>query len=777
MAALAVITSVLLLALLAVGPPADASDRDRSGATASGAAKATSPHGSPKATGRSAGGRSAARGRSARTTTRKPVVRRTTRTTTSRKSLKRPRSINRRCGRSRSGKRITRRTSRLDKARTTLTVTTRYCDRRVRVVTTKLVVRDVPGPSVPGPTVTVPGAPVPVPGPTVTVPGPPVTVPGPTVTVPGDAPRKSFRLTLLHNNDGESKYKPGDSVASYGSVSRFSTVLRRLRTEAATDETADELAGKESKGTVTVSSGDNFLAGLNLGASFQRWDTNQGSWYDSLALDLLGYDAATLGNHEFDFGPSRLAQFVDGTARTQFVSANTDMSAEPALQALRDAGKIADSTVVVKGGERIGIIGISAPETASISSPGDVAFDADVAGVVNAEAQRLTDAGVNKIILSSHLQGMQHELDLVPQLRNVDVVIAGGGDELLADEDDLLLPGSTPAAGYPLIVEDGDGNDVPVVTTAGEYNYVGRLTATFDADGDLVSVDDAKSGPVRVSGADADADKADPDPALHRQIVQPLIEFSAVADATILGTSEVDLDGRNPDPIRLRESNLGNLVADGFVHAVDAATDAGVIPDNGLATVGLVNGGGIRNNSVLAPGAISLGDTFRILPFNNVISRVPAITPAHLKELLEWGVSALPAANGRFAHVAGIEVTYDAGRAAQVNTVDGVITTPGERIRSVELLDGTKLVEDGAVVVGAPNVNIATTDFTARGGQDGNGGDNYPFRKPTVEPVGVGYQQSLQHYLTATAADGGLEGTITAARYPVGGDGRLQPTP
>jgi 5'-nucleotidase len=701
----------------------------------------------------------------------KKAVTRTTRTVTTRAALKRPKTISRRCGSSRSSKRIRSRTSSLSS--TTLRVTTRYCSGRTVVQTTRVVpgpTRTVPGPAVPGPAV-----PVPVPFP----------VPGPTVEVPAKPTEKSFRLTLLHNNDGESKYATSDAPANYGGVDRFATVLNRLRAAADAHTTAAEKAGAESKGTLTVSSGDNFLAGLNLRASFARFDAGQGPWYDSTALDLLGYDAATIGNHEFDFGAARLAQFIGGTTKTTFLSANTDLTQEPALQALRASGKIANSTVVEKGGERIGVIGISPPETPSISSPGKVAFDAAVANVVNAEAKRLTDGGVNKIVLSSHLQSVANERALIPQLENVDIVIAGGGDDLLANSGDALVPTDgdpakgypTPVGNYPLRLADKTGRVVPVVTTAGEYNYVGRLTVTFDRDGHVDQIDGSRSGPVRVSGREGDADVAAPDPALKTQVVDPLAAYSKVADETILAQTQVALDGGNPDPIRQSESNLGDLVADAFRYSVQDAVRDGVIAENGLQTVGLVNGGGIRA-SIPGPGNVSQGDTFRVLPFNNVISRVPNIPATQLKELLEWGVAALPAPKGGFSHVSGITVTYDASRTAQtINTADGTIVTPGQRIRSATLSNGTKIVENGAVVVGAPDVNIATTDFTARGGTNGNGGDDYPFRKPTVQPVGIAYQQSLEEFLTAPVADGGLNRQVTSAKYPTGGDGRFRPVP
>ena len=92
----------------------------------------------------------------------------------------------------------------------------------------------------------------------------------------------------------------GDSIANYGGITRFKTVLDRLRADA---DAARRDASTEARARVTISSGDNFLAGLNLRASFQRFDAGLGPFYDSDAIAQLGYDAVTIGNHEYDFGP------------------------------------------------------------------------------------------------------------------------------------------------------------------------------------------------------------------------------------------------------------------------------------------------------------------------------------------------------------------------------------------------------------------------------------------------------------------------------------------
>ncbi len=562
---------------------------------------------------------------------------------------------------------------------------------------------------------------------------------GPAAAKPKGPEKAAFELTLLHSNDAESKLLTGDSTAGYGGAARFSTVLQRVRREADRRERGDA----PRRGTVLVSSGDNFLAGLNLSASFEKGVP----WYDSIAFDRFGYDAATIGNHEFDFGPERLADFIRGTRRTPFLSANLDVRPEPSLEILEDRGRIARSTIVRRRGERVGIIGLTTPDLPTLSSPGDVQVLTALAGIVNAEARRLERRGVDIVILSAHLQGLPADRALIPQIQGVDVYIAGGGDELLANPGDLLVPGAgTPVGPYPLRVADATGAQIPVVTTPGELRYVGRLTATFDRRGELLSIDEDESGLVRVSGTPADPDYAEPDPYIVRNVDRPLMAYRAALDANIVAQSQVRLDGRNPDPIRARESNLGNLVADAFLAAGDA-------------DVALTNGGGIRSNFVIPAGPISEGDTFDILPFDNLIVTVPDVPRDVFKALLENGYSVLsPNAGtvgngGRFAHIAGFSVVVDRSQPV------------GSRVRTATLDDGTPIVVDGAVVPGAA-LDVATTDFLARGG------DSYPFGGRPFVSTQVAYQQALLDYLT-----GPLGGAVSAADYPEGGDGRITITP
>jgi len=385
-----------------------------------------------------------------------------------------------------------------------------------------------------------------------------------------------------------------------------------------------------------------------------------------------------------------------------------------------------------------------------------------VAQIVQDEIDRLTRQGINKIIFISHLQGLSEDRELLPLLRDVDVAIAGGGDELLAADDDLLVPGDSisvdPVTGeklrYPLYIPDATGRPIPVVTTAGDYKYIGRLVVNFDKQGRVISVDES-SGPVRVSGVAPDA--VQPDRTLLRQVVEPVVAYTEGLATTVLAQSEVPLDGSRPN-IRQVETNLGNLMADALLAAGrQNAAAFGVTPPQ----VALQNGGGIRNNSVIPAGPITELTTFQIAAFANFVSVVPDVPREQFKEILENTVSRSPAEDGRFAHVAGFRFTYDTTFPAQVVDNDGTVLSPGSRVRSVVLDDGTVIVQDGEVVPG-PAISVATNDFSARGG------DQYPFRGLPFTTIGLTYQQALARYLTQD-----LGGVISAADYPVGGEGRI----
>ena len=301
-----------------------------------------------------------------------------------------------------------------------------------------------------------------------------------------------FTLTILHNNDGESKLLPDDD--SDPGVARFVALMKQLQ------------AGAAGDGVVTLTSGDNFLASQEFGVSLGR----EGPLYDSVALSGV-YDAMALGNHDFDMGPEVTARFITGFhPAIPFLSANLDFSQEPELQALVDDGLIAGSTVIWNG-DKIGIIGAVTPMLPNISSPRNVVVS-PVLPAVQAEVERLEDLGYNKIILVSHLQDVAEEIELVGSLKGVDVVIAGGGDDLLRNEGDTCLPEEEAVAPYPIMVEDATGTMVPVVTAPGGYRCIGELNVTFDAAGNVTEAEGRSIG----VGFDVE-----PDPTVQTEVIEP----------------------------------------------------------------------------------------------------------------------------------------------------------------------------------------------------------------------------------------------------------------
>lgn len=569
-----------------------------------------------------------------------------------------------------------------------------------------------------------------------------------------------FTLTVLHCNDAESQLIDlGGELTDFGGAARFATLMRELHDEAAYSNPL-----REDQGVLVLTSGDNYLAGPEFNASLE-----QGlPYYDTMLYDYLEFDVMAIGNHDFDFGPDILADFIDGFrlgdaeslrrySDPTYVSANLGFENEPRLQAMVDDGRIRKSTVVEVGGELIGIVGATTPNLPFISSPRFVEVYEDVVERVQAEIDELEAMGVNKIVFISHLQGVNEDLAIVSQLQDVDIAVAGGGDEVLANPEDLLIPGDEPYGPYPLWVECASGYQVPIVTTGGNLAYIGRLVAEFDEGGFLISIDTDLSGPRRVAGGD-EPDAVDPDPYAQERIVDPVVAYLEDLASNVIGTSEVALDGIR-EHVRTMETNEGNLIADAlFWQATELAGGFGA-PE---PTIALQNGGGIRNDNIIPAGDITELDTFDMCPFSNFVTIVPDIPAEQFKEILENAVSLVEFTSGRFAQVSGFSFVYDPNGTPQELDDEGNVVVGGTRVRDVVLDDSTVIVADGEVVAGAPDLHIATINFLAAGG------DQYPYRGAAYDQLGVTYQQAVANYISD-----GLSGLITAADYPEGGEGRI----
>jgi len=140
--------------------------------------------------------------------------------------------------------------------------------------------------------------------------------------------------------------------------------------------------------------------------------------------------------------------------------------------------RLAPAATFERGGERIGVVGATTPLVQQISSTGGTEVvgptENDMSALANVLQPRidsLTEQGINKIVLTTHLQQISLEKELIGQLSGVDIVLAGGSDTILADETDTLRSGDSAANSYPITTQNADGDPAAIVSTAGEYSY------------------------------------------------------------------------------------------------------------------------------------------------------------------------------------------------------------------------------------------------------------------------------------------------------------------
>lgn len=598
-------------------------------------------------------------------------------------------------------------------------------------------------------------------------------------------------LTLLHNNDGESalssdEYElPSGSNLTIGGIAAFASVMDR--------EIAD--ARSQGNSVLTVYAGDSFLASPALNCSAPSTKDSAQTVYDGVAQGLMEYDVHILGNHEFDFGTNFLKRFIQTvTAQTgksdhTFISGNMDFSENADLSGLATAGNLGKSythTDPVTGAV-FGVVSAMYPDLPTVSSPGTATVTtrniADTAVAVQAEIDALTAAGVNKIILVSHLQNSANDRELVSLLEDVDVAVAGGGDELLQAPLGRyakwkMLPGDREdvEGTYPLIARNKSGMIVPMVTAKGNYNYLGRLDVKFDAEGHVKSWD-ADSYPRRVIVRDAVSeavgatDAVVEDAAIKAAATTPVATCTDALATTIIASTTLDLDRSRP-AMRNGESAMGNLATDSQLYSYNLVAEELSLPTENVIAV--QNGGGLRQNGgddfpKAGTDNISMEDVYNFMPFANKEVVFVEMSPEDVRSILERSAAVAQSSNGAFLQIAGAKVTFDASYTAQVLADDeDSIATEGSRVRTFTLADGTEIIKNGAIVSGAPDITVTTNGFI------GAGGDGYPtFAKYTPVQIGPDYADALKRYLQSFPVGASGYPEIPASSIYAGTDGRV----
>lgn len=495
-----------------------------------------------------------------------------------------------------------------------------------------------------------------------------------------------FTLTILHTNDTHSHIEeydgstttcPAESEAAglcIGGVARRATLLADLR------------ASAPDGNAILIDAGDSFNGTLY----FSVYKGEESARF----MNLLGYQAMAVGNHEFDNGPAHLADFLDHV-EIPVLSANIDTSAEPLLD-----GRLAPYTVIDVNGEPVGVIGLTTIDVPISSSPGPTLKFNDYLSSLAPVLADLDGQGIDKIVLLSHV-GYGDDLRLAAQVDGIDVIVGGHSHTLLSSTDPAA------AGPYPTVVASPSGDPVLVVQAEAYGKYLGQLVLTFDGDGDILSWEGA---PVLVDASVAR------DPAIQAIVDEMAVAVNAMRDETIGST--VNLLQGDRSVCRYAECTMGNLVADGMRWATQ----------NSDVQVALINGGGLRTS--IPAGDISTGSVLEVLPFSNNIATLK-LTGADLLAALENGVSRAEspdnAGTGRFPQVSGMRYSWDATKPA------------GERIVSAEVQN-----DDGSYspLVPAAVYHVATLTFLRQGG------DDYAiFAEKAIDPYDFGPS------LTETIAD------------------------
>ncbi|MGQ9836895.1 MAG: bifunctional metallophosphatase/5'-nucleotidase [Cyanobacteriota bacterium] len=550
----------------------------------------------------------------------------------------------------------------------------------------------------------------------------------------------AFTLQVLHASDLEA------SLAAVEDVPRFSAVVNALR--------------PQFPNTILLSSGDNYIPSPFYNASADpsltsRYNRTAGK-ADIEIINAIGFQAAAFGNHEFDQGPRQIRDLIRpdssrGYAGTRFpyLSANltftpdadqvmaSDIAAD-GQEASSIPNKIARTAVITVGGERIGLVGATTTRLAAISSPGPrVTVEGDFdetdqvsAFVLQPYVDELTAQGINKIFLLAHLQQLQNEVDLASQLRDVDVIIAGGSHRVIAKPEDRLrtdLPDRR-TGDYPILRTSPSGQPVAVVNTGSNYRYVGRLVVSFDANGVISNIDPV-SGAYATDDQGVAAVGGTPDPEVVR-IANDIGNVIRIKDGRTFGSTNNFLNGLRAE-VRTEETNLGNLTADAnlfYAQTVDPSTVISLKNGGGIrAPIGVTTGGGGNQPVQRIPplanpaagkqaGEVSQLDIESSLAFNNGLSLL-TVTADELKRVVEHGVAQTQpgATPGRFPQIGGFAFSFDPSR------------PPGSRVISlrVDTPTGPDVVVRNGQLQGDPNrsFRMVTLGFLA------NGGDDYPFQR------------------------------------------------
>ncbi|SKA86079.1 Uncharacterized protein YjiK [Prosthecobacter debontii] len=617
--------------------------------------------------------------------------------------------------------------------------------------------------------------------------------------------------------------------------------------------------------TLILAGGDNFIPSPFLNAGTDP-SLNNVPGIGSTAFarpdiaihNFIGVEASAIGNHEWDLGTAVFTGAIApagawGGALFPHISLNLDFSGDSAANArftdipldgttslIPEAelsnGRIVPTAVIVKGGEKIGIVGVTTQLIESISSPSGTEVKGFPTGTgangetdnidllanqVQPYVNELIAEGVNKIILLSHLQQLSNERSLATKLHGVDIILAAGSNTRLGDADDVAVafPGHSAnfADTYPIITAGTDTKTTLIVNTDNEFTYLGRLGVEFDENGEIIleSVTDrvgtngayastaanvAAAWNVSEDDLSTTAFASGTKGAAVKAITDAVQAVINAKDGMVYGYTNVYLEGER-NFVRSEETNFGSMSADANAVLLRDRIDSAI------PIVSLKNGGGIRaqigavssagGSSVKLPppanpavgkaeGGISQLDIENALRFNNRLMTFET-TPQGLKAILEHGVALWPN-QGRFPQVGGVAFAWDPDLPANSRVVSIALIDESNKIKVTLYKNGTYNPSAPAVI------QMVTLNFLA------NNGDGYPMKAngsnfrylledgslgpiianeeldftvtPQLPANALGEQKTLADYLTSRHATPAT--AYNLADTPAFGDFRIQ---
>lgn len=493
----------------------------------------------------------------------------------------------------------------------------------------------------------------------------------------GSPSAAQYELALLHVNDHHSSLAP---------------VSAELRFRIPDQETREPLAVSLGGFPRVVAAIEALSAQHRNVLKLHAGDATTGTLYHTLEqgradADLMNqtcFDAMAVGNHEFDAGDAGLRQFVDflhadPACRTPVLAANV----VPGPASVLGGEVLQRSTVLERGGHRIGIIGLSpAAKIRGSSRPDPGTLLLDEVPVAQAEIDALGRSGVDKIVLLSHL-GYAQDKAIAARLHGVDVIVGGDSHSLLGDQR-LQRHGLSPVGAYPTEVANRDGDRVCIVQAWQYAAVVGELKVVFDGAGKvqscsgqphvLIGIESGSLSPAALAVVHADI-AATPELRLTtasapaEAVLAPYTGRVAAFGASVVSVAKQNLCMRRVPGTRRdgSSSRLAGCNEDPHViaHGGDVqqwVAEAYLAQGQryGGADIALQNGGGARVD--LAAGPVTVEAVHAVLPFRGTLVRL-RMSGAEVKAALEDAIdSVLKGNTGAYPYAAGLRWQVDLGQ-------------------------------------------------------------------------------------------------------------------